>query len=152
MKLLDWLGGTPHRTFVLYPILVAVAASLRRGPKLPRPIALPLLGWGYLQYRLVGDYRQRQRAGSRGFASLPERLLQSGPYAYTRNPMYLGHLIFLLGLALAFRSRLGWLIFMANLPWFQARVRADEVRLREKFGEEFDDYCRRVPRWIPFVG
>lgn len=147
-----FLGSTPRRTFVLYPALVAGFEVLRRRRlTIPQPQFLPLLIWGYLQYRLTGEYRRRQRAGPPGYANLPDRLLQTGPYAYTRNPMYLGHLIFLLGLALSFRSIVGWLLLLATLPWYQWRVLRDEARLREKFGREYEEYVRRVKRWIPFI-
>ena len=63
--------------------------------------------------------------------------------------MYLGHLIFMLGLALSTGSGLAWAILMANIPWFQQRVVFDEERLREKFGWEYEEYCRRVKRWLP---
>jgi steroid 5-alpha reductase family enzyme len=142
-----WLAGTPNRTFILYPLLVVAAA-----PRIRRPLFLALLPWGYLQYRLTGDYRQRQHAGARGFSSgPPDLLLTSGPYAYTRNPMYLGHLIFLLGLALATNSLLAWALLLANIPWFHRRVLVDEARLRAKFGAEYDAYCARVRRWLPGV-
>jgi protein-S-isoprenylcysteine O-methyltransferase Ste14 len=111
-------------------------------------VFLALLPWGYLQYRLVRDYRQRLHAGSWGFSQMPERLITSGPYRFTRNPMYLGHLIFMLGLALSTGSRLGWAILLGNLPWFNSRVAEDETRLRQKFGAEYDAYCRRVRRWL----
>jgi protein-S-isoprenylcysteine O-methyltransferase Ste14 len=62
--------------------------------------------------------------------------------------MYLGHLIFMLGLALSTGSKLAWIILLANLPWFQSRVLYDEDRLRAKFGAEYEEYCRHVRRWI----
>jgi len=142
--LLAWLRRTPYRSFVLYPLLVLLAERRMR-----RPIFLPLLAWGYLQYRLIGDYRQREHAGSRGLERPPDRLLTGGPYALTRNPMYLGHLIFMLGLALSTGSGLAWAILLGNLQWFHERVLFDERRLREKFGPEYEEYCRRVKRWIP---
>ncbi|MBI4492035.1 MAG: isoprenylcysteine carboxylmethyltransferase family protein [Chloroflexi bacterium] len=152
-RLRRFVGSTPRRTFVLYPALVIGVETARRGSlAVPRPAFLALLAWGYLQYRLVGEYRVRvMKAGGWGFDKPPDRLIEVGPYAYTRNPMYLGHLIFLLGLALGFRSLLGWLILLANLPWFHARVLADEARLRQKFGAEYEAYCARVKRWIPSV-
>src|SRR4051812_43247184 len=104
---------TPLRTFVVYPLVVVASETLRRQRlQIAAPRYLPLLVWGYLQYRLTGDYRRRQQAGAPGFDTPPDRLLDSGPYAYTRNPMYLGHLIFLLGLALSFRSPVGWLLWL----------------------------------------
>jgi len=146
------LRSTPRRTFAIYPLLAIGDETLRqRRLRLPHPEYLPLLAWGYLQYYLAGKYRERKRAGPRGFASAPDRLLRTGPYAYTRNPMYLGHLIFLSGLALGLRSYLAWFMFLLNLPWFHRRVLQDEIRLRARFGAEYDDYCRHVRRWIPVV-
>ena len=54
--------------------------------------------------------------------------------------MYLGHLIFLTGLALAWRSALAWLYLFGSIPWFQERVRNDERRLLERFGDEYRGY------------
>ena len=150
-KLLRFFSGTPRRTFILFPATV-VALEVICGRPRPRHVwPLPLLIWGYLQYYLTGKYRQRERAGSRGFADLPDRLLTTGPYSLTRNPMYLGHLIFLTGLALAWRSALAWLYLFGSIPWFQERVLNDERRLLERFGDEYGGYCGRVKRWIPFV-
>jgi protein-S-isoprenylcysteine O-methyltransferase Ste14 len=151
-RLLARLGSTPARTFVLYPLVACLVSALgNRGRLLLDLRFAPLLAWGYLEYRLCGDYRQNLHAGSRGMERAPERILQAGPYALTRNPMYLGHLIFLLGLALVTRSKLAGLIFLANVPWFHMRVLQDEARLREQFGAEYENYCRRVKRWIPLV-
>lgn len=145
-----FVQSTPRRSFLLYPLVVLGYESCRRGRIVwPRLWSLPLLAWGFLQYRLTREYRQRLEAGSVGMEKPPDRLLQSGPYVYTRNPMYLGHLIFQLGLALGFRSALGWLILLVNIPWFHARVKEDEARLREKFGAEYEQYAARVHRWIP---
>jgi phospholipid methyltransferase len=151
-RIVRYFSGTPHRTFMLYPALViAFRLIAKRGPLPARRWPLPLLPWGFLQYFLTGKYRQRERAGSRGFANLPDRLLTSGPYAFSRNPMYLGHLIFMTGLALSWRSRLGWIFLLGSIPWFHERVLRDERRLSERFGAEYGEYCRRVKRWIPFV-
>ena len=81
----------------------------------------------------------------------PERLVVTGPFAWCRNPMYLGHLIFLLGLALSLRSALAAAIAAANAIWFQFRVLRDEKRLRERFGQPYVDYSARVKRWLPLL-
>src|ERR1044072_9097182 len=81
------LARTPLRTFVVYPLVVGASETVRRkrfGSAAPG--YLPLLVWGYLQFRLTGEYRRHQRAGAPGFDEAPDRLLESGPYAYTRNP------------------------------------------------------------------
>ncbi len=149
-RLLHWVRRTPVRSFVIYP-LVVIAFELvrRRGALSVMPWATPLLLWGYLQYRLVGKFRSQNGGGGPGLDRPPQRLVDDGPYRYARNPMYLGHLIFMAGLALTFRSWLGLVILVVNAVWFDHRVRGDEKHLRALFGAAYDKYCRRVKRWIP---
>jgi protein-S-isoprenylcysteine O-methyltransferase Ste14 len=148
----SWLSSTSKRTFVLWPVLLLGAeGALQQGVPQVEPWALPLLAWGYLQYHLVGRYRVRQGGGGPGISIPPERLVTSGPYRFCRNPMYLGHLIFLAGLALALRSWLAAAVFVFHAVWFDRRVRADEARLAELFGEPYRDYAARVRRWIPGI-
>ena len=145
-----WLRSTSNRTFVVWPIvLFAAEAALQNG--LPRidPWALPLLVWGYLQYRLVGNYRSHQGGGGPGISIPPERLVTVGPYRYCRNPMYLGQLIFLAGLAFALDSWIAAAVFAFHALWFHRRVRDDEARLGALFGDSYREYLARVKRWIP---
>lgn len=79
----------------------------------------------------------------------PERLVTSGPYAYTRNPMYIGHLIFLSGMALTFRSWLALALAVMTAIFLHARILRDERRLSQQFGDRFDAYYRNVKRWMP---
>jgi protein-S-isoprenylcysteine O-methyltransferase Ste14 len=74
-----------------------------------------------------------------------------GPYRYTRNPMYLWHLIFMLGLALTFWSWFGLVLLAARAAWFQHRVLGDEARLAATFGADYEAYRARVKRWVPGV-
>jgi protein-S-isoprenylcysteine O-methyltransferase Ste14 len=146
------LQGSPFRTFLLYPaIVVGWELFLNEGRLRLAPWYLPLLAWGFLQYYLVGRYRVRLGGGGPGMENPPERLVVSGPFAWSRNPMYLGHIIFLLGLTLSLRSGLAALITAATAAWFQFRVQRDEKRLRERFGQPYADYSGRVKRWIPFL-
>lgn len=138
------------RTFVVVPIVVlAWELFLNRGTLRFEPWFLPLVLWGYLQYKLVGRYRISLGGGGPGMKTMPERLVTGGPYAYTRNPMYLGHIIFLAGLALTLRSELAAVIAVASAVLFHFRVHQDEKRLREFFGEPYAEYCARVRRWVP---
>jgi protein-S-isoprenylcysteine O-methyltransferase Ste14 len=147
-----WLSSTSNRTYILWPILLALAeAALQRGVPQIETWALPLLVWGYLQYRLTGNYRLRAGGGGPGIAVPPERLVIDGPYRYCRNPMYLGHLIFFAGLALALRSWLAAAVLAYHLVWFDRRARDDEARLAALFGEPYRDYAARVRRWIPGI-
>ncbi len=149
-KGMRWFRSTSNRTFVLWPILLFSAeAVLQNG--LPRidSWGLPLLAWGYLQYRLAGNYRLKEGGGGPGISIPPERLVTGGPYRFCRNPMYLGHLIFLAGIAAALHSWLAAAVFVLHAAWFDRRARDDEARLSALFGNRYREYLARVKRWIP---
>jgi len=145
-----WLASTSNRVFVVFPIaLSAIEAALARGVPSVNAWALPLLAWGYLQYKLAGRYRLREGGGGPGLEVPPKRLVTEGPYRYMRNPMYLGHLIFLCGLAIFFRSWIGAALFAYHVVWFHRRVLRDEARLVRIFGDDYRAYAARVKRWMP---
>jgi protein-S-isoprenylcysteine O-methyltransferase Ste14 len=79
-----------------------------------------------------------------------EALVQEGVFAHCRNPLYVGNLLVILGLGLIANSML---FLLVGMPFFVfayiAIVAAEENFLRQKFGAEFDSYCRRVGRFIP---
>lgn len=145
-----FFSRTPIRTFFFYPLItLAWELALHRGKLNFHPLFLPLMVWGYLQYHFCGLYRVKRGGGGPGLETPPDRVVCSGPYAYTRNPMYLGHLIFLAGLTLTLQSALAALITIAVAVWFDLRVRADETKLVERLGPPYVDYTRSVKRWIP---
>ena len=144
----DRFASSPFRTFVLAPALSLAAGAVASHGRL-RPIGLPLLAAGYLLYRYAGLHRHRSGNTGDGFASTPEQLVTSGPYAFTRNPMYLGHLVFLTGLVLATRSPIALAAAVSQWRRLDARARADEDRLEELFGPGYAVYRARVARWLP---
>lgn len=89
------------------------------------------------------------RALASGHVRKNDSLTTSGPYAFTRNPLYLGSLLIGIGFAVAARS---WWIVAALLVMFFAIyvpvICDEEVFLRQKF-PEFEDYARHVPRLLP---
>lgn len=80
----------------------------------------------------------------------PKKLVIAGPYRYVRNPMLSGVFMILLAEAFYFQSfaiTLWFLIFIAaNLIYFPL---SEEPGLRKRFGQEYEEYCRNVPRFIP---
>ena len=77
-------------------------------------------------------------------------LVQQGPFAIVRNPIYFAMLGMLIAVGLAV-SR--WQALLAAIVVYLAgtwvRIHAEETLLREAFGAEFDDYARRVPAFLP---
>jgi protein-S-isoprenylcysteine O-methyltransferase Ste14 len=89
------------------------------------------------------------RALASGHLQKNEQLATGGPYAYTRNPLYLGSLILAIGFALAARSWwIGGGIFLLFFLIYLPVIRSEETFLRERF-PEFDEYAREVPSLLP---
>jgi len=91
------------------------------------------------------------RALASGHVRKNESLATSGPYAYTRNPLYLGSLLIGVGFAVAARSwwvgiALVVMLFAIYLPV----IKHEEAFLREKF-PAFEEYARQVPRMLPRI-
>jgi protein-S-isoprenylcysteine O-methyltransferase Ste14 len=145
-----FLQRTPVRTFIIYPVITVLwELMIQRGRIEADFRFLPLMIWGYLQYRLCGLYRIKHGGGGPGLETPPDRLVESGPYAWTRNPMYLGHLIFLTGLTLTLRSWLAAAITISVAVWFHIRVIGDEKKLVVRLGPPYVAYTKAVKRWIP---
>jgi protein-S-isoprenylcysteine O-methyltransferase Ste14 len=87
------------------------------------------------------------------------KLITAGPYAYVRNPLYLANLTTALGFAIAFTGGNGfgkrWLLRalgLGTMAWVYATiVPHEEEFLRSKFGAAFDEYCERVPAFVPLA-
>ena len=89
------------------------------------------------------------RGYAAGYVKKNAELTRTGPYAHTRNPLYLGSMMIAFGFAWASGS---WVIFVALAAGFLAiylpTIRSEEEYLRAHF-PGFDDYARQVPRLLP---
>ncbi len=89
------------------------------------------------------------RALASGHVRKNEQLTTTGPYAYTRNPLYLGSLIFAVGFAISARNLwIGAGLIVMFLAIYLPVIRGEEMFLREHFAE-FAEYARQVPRLWP---
>jgi protein-S-isoprenylcysteine O-methyltransferase Ste14 len=103
--------------------------------------------------------RRRKHLNQRILVGVPEiskadkgRLLTGGIYAHTRNPRYLEFLAFSFAY-IAFANHTGtWVLYALLFPAIHLVVLLEERELRARFGAEYEDYCRRVPRYIPRRG
>jgi protein-S-isoprenylcysteine O-methyltransferase Ste14 len=90
------------------------------------------------------------RAFAAGHLAKNQRLATSGPYAYTRNPLYLGSALIGAGFALAGGR---WILALACMLLFAAIywpvIRREEEYLRREFGEVYDRYAEHVPLFLP---
>lgn len=79
----------------------------------------------------------------------PSALITGGIYRFTRNPIYLADLFFLAGASVCWGSAIGVLLVPA-LGWLLQRryILGEEARLSQAFGPAYEDYRRRVRRWL----
>jgi len=108
---------------------------------------LPLLIMG----SLVALMGLAVRAYAAGCLEKDRRLALSGPYAYTRNPLYFGSLLIGIGLVLAGAQ---WALGAAFVIFFLAVygpvMRREARNLRQRFGQEYEDYAAAVPLFFPW--
>lgn len=115
-------------------------------PDASRPMAIPVMIAGAaLCLACIATFVEVGRGTPAPFDP-PREFVAVGPYRYVRNPMYQ----LLAGFALYIHSGTA-LLFC--LPWLLLAhifvLLYEEPTLRGKFGAQYEDYCRRVPRWIP---
>jgi len=83
----------------------------------------------------------------------PKRLVVRGLYRFVRNPMYVGVLTVLFSESVVFRSRRILTYAIVVFLFFLLMVMLyEEPALKRKFGASYEEYLRRVPRWIPRSG
>jgi protein-S-isoprenylcysteine O-methyltransferase Ste14 len=102
--------------------------------------ALRILTIGY-------EYIERGGKNKQVYAS---KLVQGGVFGHCRNPLYVGNILMAFGFALIVHSIAFYLIVIPFILFsYISIVAAEEAFLRDKFGQEYSDYCARVNRWVP---
>jgi protein-S-isoprenylcysteine O-methyltransferase Ste14 len=148
------------RSITPVPVIVALAWFLWRSRGQPGPggagVDSVLDGLGLLlacagqalRFYTLGQVRD----GTSGQDSklIAVQLNHRGPYAYVRNPLYVGNLGICLGLMLIAHDP--W-VYLLGLGFFFGEyyfiIRAEEAFLRQRFGQAYEEFLQKVPRWVP---
>lgn len=137
----------PFLAVVVVPLLIA---DLEPGPAPAAVAGALLIAFGLSLFVWTVTLFARIGRGTLAPWDPTRRLVVAGPYRYVRNPMITAVGTILLGEAalLASPAVLVWAaaFFAVNSIWF---VLVEEPGLRERFGEEYAEYARRTPRWLP---
>ena len=146
------IGLCPAVVIVVVPgIIVWTSGAELAGWALAVPgafliaVGLALVGWTVGLFATEGE-------GTLAPWDPTARLVIRGPYRFVRNPMIGGVFLVLLGEAALFGSPaiLIWLVAVIAVNTMYIPL-VEEPGLRRRFGEEYDAYCRAVPRWLPRV-
>lgn len=76
-------------------------------------------------------------------------LATKGVFSHVRNPMYLGTVLFYLGLSLLTLSLAALVVWLVICMYYNVLANYEEIKLQEKFGDEFLEYKKTVRKWIP---
>jgi protein-S-isoprenylcysteine O-methyltransferase Ste14 len=152
-RLIGWVLRAAFLAAVLWPPLRMWSGGLPPGPlSAAQGTAMALLGHLLVavgaavalvsQYHMGAAWRIGAAEGRQG------ELVQSGPFAWSRNPVFLGQAVMFAGLVLAVPDVVQFLISAAAIVALRAQVRIEERVLARTHGRPYDDYAARVPRWI----
>ena len=109
------------------------------------PIGMLLLIWANYTLLHIGKIGLRNREPMQR----PSSLVLVGPYKFTRNPIYLGALLMLLGLVIVWSSVVtAFLTILVYIVFRYIFIKREEIILEEEFGDEYRDFKNRVRRWI----
>jgi protein-S-isoprenylcysteine O-methyltransferase Ste14 len=138
----------PGTVGVYLPWLVISASGADEEPAVWPAVILIGLG-AALYFWCLWLFATRGR-GTPGPWDAPRRVVDVGPYAWVRNPMYLAVLLLVAGETLLFRS-VPLLIYLGVVALLVELfvVGYEEPTMTDRFGDEYSAYRRRVPRWIP---
>jgi protein-S-isoprenylcysteine O-methyltransferase Ste14 len=135
------LIGAPILGHFLIPLMKVIPGFWRSLGIIPMILGLALANSGAGEFRKAKTGFQLQTGGS--------ALITSGVFRFSRNPMYLGMMIWLAGLAVLLGSLIAFLFplllfVVANF----LLIPPEEKKLQQTFGEQYTNYRQRVRRWL----
>jgi protein-S-isoprenylcysteine O-methyltransferase Ste14 len=123
-----------------WPPVAAVAAGLG---------LIVLEGWMF--WRVHRDLGGARLVGKTELSGGGE-VAHSGIYARIRHPRYMGSFLAIIGACLLAGTRLMWMVALAWAALMLLAITFEERELRVRFGAAYEEYCRRVPRFVPLRG
>jgi protein-S-isoprenylcysteine O-methyltransferase Ste14 len=136
------LGGA------LLSYLIPIGPGLGSANGLALLVGFTFVALGFLLVAL--SFRNFQRAGTSVVPNEPSTaLVMTGPYRFTRNPIYIGFVLAYFGFAIVLTSMWVLLLLIPVLLILQRGVvLREEAYLKRKFGDAYRKYQARVPRWL----
>ena len=146
--------GNPLRIFV-YILVISYVVGEFIIPKYPIIYLFNMVGLTGLIVSLIFFFSGFNIFKSYNENPIPtsdtNRLIKTGIFAYTRNPIYLALVLFQFSMFLVFENVMYILSSLGLFIWLNNYViKGEEDYLKNKFGDEFDRYCGAVKRWLIF--
>ena len=112
-------------------------------------VGLVLSIWSIVYMRHIGDGNPMDAFGHE-VAPRTKHLMTDGPYRLSRNPMLTGSFIYNVAACVWLWTWQSLVVFVVFVAIMLVQVMTEEKRLRRDFGDEYDAYCRRTGRFLPF--
>jgi len=146
---------TPRQMLDLPPVWLALALALAWGQTLILPTipALPFTGWSLIAVGValvILAFRAFRQAKTTVIPhQVPTAVITHGVFRYSRNPIYLADVLFLLGASFVMGSLLGLILTPALVVILTRRfIEPEEARLKSRYGAEFARWSARTRRWV----
>lgn len=81
---------------------------------------------------------------------ITKELVTSGPYRYTRHPMYVALYIILIGIGLLFFTKPWFIVLLIFIPFWYIDCKLEEKQMTDLYGEKYKEYKKRVGMFLPF--
>lgn len=81
----------------------------------------------------------------------PSKIVSSGAFRYVRHPLYLGSILFFLGLAVSTLSLLSVVVFVGIFAFYDYIASYEEKLMEEKFGADYSAYKEKTGKWVPRI-
>ena len=141
---------------LLMMIGIYVARDVLLGTDLGTNVVTILLAIPCVAIAAVIGLKRKRYLTFRILAGVPEvsgtnrgALLTEGPYSVIRHPRYVEAMLAVLAYALVASYVGTYVLFFASIPMIYLIVILEERELRDRFGEQYEEYCRAVPRFLP---
>lgn len=115
------------------------------------PNYIRIAGAGLLIILSVYMVRSGHRAVSHDASDSPPQLITDGAFGRVRHPIYLAALLFYVTLIVLSLSLISLFIFVCIIVFYNAITKFEELFLEKQFGQEYLDYKKKVPKWIPRI-
>lgn len=134
------------------PLLLVFRHSLLRSS--PPTILAATIGTSLIVLEVWLFWRVKADLGTAGLVGKTElsgggEIIARGIYARIRHPRYAGSFVAIVGACVLAGTRVAWAVAAVWAVLMYSAIRLEEREMRARFGEAFEEYCRRVPRFVP---
>ena len=137
--------------FTMFGVVIGMAPVYSRWVFAPNSLLFIILGYAIMLTGIIimVEAFVEFRSFKRVFTLKTDKVISTGVYRFSRNPQYLGYILFLIGFSLPYRSILAFIFIVTHIIVVEVIfIQGEERYLEKKLGDEYMQYKKRVRRWL----